>query len=65
MAVAPNLLGWPPGIPMGSLLRAWGYGEGLLMSHLWVVAGPLQLPQREVFWGFSPASPPRFHRSHQ
>lgn len=35
------------------------------MSHLWVVAGPLQLPQREVFWGFSPASPPRFHRSHQ
>lgn len=36
-----------------------------MMSHLWVVAGPLQLPQREVFWGFSPASPPRFHRSHQ
>lgn len=45
MVVAPNLLGWPPGIPMGSLLCAWGYGEGLLMSHLWVVAGPLQLPQ--------------------
>lgn len=36
VAVAPNLLGWSPGIPMGSLLCVWGHREGPLMSHLWV-----------------------------